>query len=200
MVLEATMGRDVVLYLFDAPHPIQFKSDWNDTPEVDDTPDEDDDEQEPGKGFIENTHSTVVESTNPSSSSSSSSFCTSSSSSHPPSPPPPPSPLPRHPPILLLLPLLLVVRVSVWAFAMKASRASISLSFTTSLLPGESTGLAYMEVALTSFHFDTVGAGWHSLSRDEKYAMFEDVMFQALGRRAGGVLRTTTRPTLNLGY
>ena len=40
-----------------------------------------------------------------------------------------------------------------------------------------------MEVALTSFHFDTVGAGWHGLSRDEKYVMFEDVMYQALGRR-----------------
>ena len=46
----------------------------------------------------------------------------------------------------------------------------------------ESTGLTYMEVALTSFHFDTVAAGWSTMTREEKYAVFEDVAFQALGR------------------
>jgi len=46
----------------------------------------------------------------------------------------------------------------------------------------ESTGLMYMEVALTSFHFDTVAAGWSTMTREEKYAIFEDVAFQALGR------------------
>ncbi|MGA0055419.1 MAG: tetratricopeptide repeat protein, partial [Steroidobacteraceae bacterium] len=45
----------------------------------------------------------------------------------------------------------------------------------------ESTGLTYMEVALQSFHFDTVAAGWSKLSREEKYAMFESVAFQAVG-------------------
>ena len=46
----------------------------------------------------------------------------------------------------------------------------------------ESTGLTYMEVALTSFHFDTVAAGWDGMTREEKYALFESVAFQALGR------------------
>jgi hypothetical protein len=32
MLLEAGMGRDVACYLFDAPHPVQFKADWNDVP------------------------------------------------------------------------------------------------------------------------------------------------------------------------
>ena len=39
-----------------------------------------------------------------------------------------------------------------------------------------------MEVALTSFHFDTIAAGWSGMTRDEKYATFEDVTFQATGR------------------
>ena len=46
----------------------------------------------------------------------------------------------------------------------------------------ESTGLAYMEVALQSFHFDTASAGWSTLSRDEKYDVFESVVRQATGR------------------
>ena len=40
-----------------------------------------------------------------------------------------------------------------------------------------------MEVALASFHYDTGVAGWSSMSRDEKYSLFEAVTFQALGRR-----------------
>ena len=40
-----------------------------------------------------------------------------------------------------------------------------------------------MEVALTSFHFDTVAAGWSTMSRREKYDAFETVTFQATGRR-----------------
>ena len=32
MTLEADMGREVTCYLFDAPHPVQFKADWNDVP------------------------------------------------------------------------------------------------------------------------------------------------------------------------
>lgn len=46
----------------------------------------------------------------------------------------------------------------------------------------ESTGLKYMEVALQSFHFDTASAGWSTLSRDEKYDVFESVVRQATGR------------------
>jgi len=85
-------GRDVsTILLFDAPHPVQFKSEWNDVPE----PTDDADDDEGG---------------------------------------------------------------------------------------AESTGLTYMEVALTSFHFDTVAAGWSTMTREEKYAVFEDVAFQALGR------------------
>ena len=45
-----------------------------------------------------------------------------------------------------------------------------------------STGLEYMEIALTSFHFDTTAAGWRNLDKIQKYSIFEDVMFQALGR------------------
>ena len=79
-------GRDVsTVLLFDAPHPVQFKSEWNDVPETNDD-------------------------------------------------------------------------------------------------ENESTGLTYMEVALTSFHFDTVAAGWKTMTREEKYAVFEDAAFQALGR------------------
>ena len=86
-------GRDVsTILLFDAPHPVQFKSEWNDVP-VEPTDDDDDDDEN-----------------------------------------------------------------------------------------AESTGLMYMEVALTSFHFDTVAAGWSTMTREEKYAIFEDVAFQALGR------------------
>ena len=51
-----------------------------------------------------------------------------------------------------------------------------------SISDDESTGLKYMEVALQSFHFDTVAAGWSKLSREEKYTMFESVAFQAVGR------------------
>jgi len=92
LVLENVLDRTVSLcFLFDAPHPVQFKSDWNDIPDENTT----DDDESPDN---------------------------------------------------------------------------------------ESTGLMYMEVALSSFHFDTVAAGWQNLSREEKYAMFEDVAHQALGR------------------
>jgi acyl transferase domain-containing protein/acyl carrier protein len=45
-----------------------------------------------------------------------------------------------------------------------------------------STGLTYMGIALQSFHCDLVKCGWFDLSRQEKYSLFEDVVFQALGR------------------
>ena len=39
-----------------------------------------------------------------------------------------------------------------------------------------------MGIALQSFHCDLVKCGWFDLSRQEKYSLFEDVVFQALGR------------------
>ena len=95
LVLEK-IGRNVPLcFLFDAPHPVQFKSDWNDVPDA----------------------------------------------------------------------------------------SNIRVGEDDASPSSESTGLTYMEVALSSFHFDTVAAGWQGLSREEKYAMFEDVAHQALGRK-----------------
>lgn len=47
----------------------------------------------------------------------------------------------------------------------------------------ESTGMTYMEVALTSFHFDTAAAGWSTLSKEERYDLFESVALQAVGRK-----------------
>jgi len=55
-------------------------------------------------------------------------------------------------------------------------------SSTNSMCPNTSKGLEYMEIALTSFHFDTAAAGWGNLDKVQKYSIFEDVMFQALGR------------------
>lgn len=45
-----------------------------------------------------------------------------------------------------------------------------------------STGLTYMGIALQSFHCDLLKCGWFELSQNEKYSLFEDVIFQALGR------------------
>ena len=94
--LEATLGRETTCFLFDAPHPVQFKSEWNDVPDDGSVRDEDSNDDASDR---------------------------------------------------------------------------------------ESTGLTYMEVALTSFHFDTVAAGWSTMSRREKYDAFETVTFQATGRR-----------------
>ena len=94
--LEATLGRETTCFLFDAPHPVQFKSEWNDVPDDGSVQDEDSNDDASDR---------------------------------------------------------------------------------------ESTGLTYMEVALTSFHFDTVAAGWSTMSRREKYDAFETVTFQATGRR-----------------
>jgi acyl carrier protein len=105
MTLELVFQRDVMCFLFDAPHPVQFKSEWNDihTPcsvaATDRMPED--------LQYIRQRHKQL----------------------------------------------------------------------------NESTGLTYMEVALASFHFDTEGAGWSTLSRDEKYSLFEAVTFQAVGRR-----------------
>ena len=105
MTLEFEFDREAICILFDAPHPVQFKSEWNDI-------------RTPG-----------------------SSAATS-----------------RGPEI-----------------QQNDIRRPQQLQ--------DSTGLAYMEVALASFHYDTGVAGWSSMSRDEKYSLFEAVTFQALGRR-----------------
>jgi acyl transferase domain-containing protein/acyl carrier protein len=105
MTLELKFDRDVICFLFDAPHPVQFKSEWNDT------------------------HTPCSDAT-----------------------------IEEHP-----------------AHRPKRRRRNRELK--------ESTGLTYMEVALASFHYDTRGAGWSSMSRDEKYSLFEAVTFQAVGRR-----------------
>ena len=39
--LEATLGRETTCFLFDAPHPVQFKSEWNDVPDDGSVQDED---------------------------------------------------------------------------------------------------------------------------------------------------------------
>jgi thioesterase domain-containing protein/acyl carrier protein len=100
--LETEHGREVSCFLFDAPHPVQFKSEWNDVPGGGANSEEEE------EGANSNSSSSDDDE--------------------------------------------------------------------------ESTGLAYMEVALTSFHFDTIAAGWSGMTRDEKYATFEDVTFQATGR------------------